>query len=233
MTKYHKKRGGVLKNYFWISIEGTDSVGKTTLLKEVVNFLRKKKLNCAAIKEFSDSSLGNLIKNIIKRNKFFSLGGNEHFPFSETLLLCSDFIYQFERAILRNTKRKRLFIVSDRGPHSFLTYQCLRIGNYYGIASEKGLKDWVRNSFFPVGMPNLVFLLTSPIKHIKGRIIRDDGFLKNGEVNFIKKVQNEYLKILSCDSHSSCLILENRDGDFNEIKRKVIQEIERKIKNLR
>lgn len=33
----------ISKNYFWLSIEGTDAVGKTSLLKEIERFFKKRK----------------------------------------------------------------------------------------------------------------------------------------------------------------------------------------------
>ncbi len=116
------------RNYFWLAIEGTDGVGKISLLKEIEKFLSiQRKINFAIIKEFSDSQVGDLIKDIIKKKKFFSLGEGTHYSFSETLLLATDFVYQFEKILSGYSSRKKLFIVSDRGIHSFFTYQLLRI----------------------------------------------------------------------------------------------------------
>jgi thymidylate kinase len=60
MRKFKKKI--IPRNYFWLSIEGTDGVGKTTLLEKIEIFLsNQKKINFAIIKEFSNSKIGNLI----------------------------------------------------------------------------------------------------------------------------------------------------------------------------
>ncbi|GBD34186.1 Thymidylate kinase [bacterium HR34] len=96
------------KNYFWISIEGTDAVGKTSLLNEIGTFLRnQRKINFAIIKEFSNSALGYLIQEIIKEKKFFSLENKIPRPLSETLILCADFIYQFEKLLFEYSKTKK------------------------------------------------------------------------------------------------------------------------------
>lgn len=92
MKKFSKKVIPV--NYFWLSIEWADAVGKTKLLEEIEKFLRnQKKIKFKIIKEFSNSSLGNLIKDTVNKKKFFSLGDRFHYPFAETLLLCADFVY--------------------------------------------------------------------------------------------------------------------------------------------
>ncbi len=121
MRKSKKKI--IPKNYFWLSIEGTDGTGKTTLLEKIEAFLsNQKKTNFAIIKEFSNSRIGNLIKDIINKKKFFCLGNKLHYSFSETLLLCADFVYQFEEILSKYSDKKKLFIVSDRGLYSFLIY---------------------------------------------------------------------------------------------------------------
>ncbi len=44
MNKLNRKASP--KNYFWLSIEGTDAVGKTTLIEEIERFFQnQKKIN--------------------------------------------------------------------------------------------------------------------------------------------------------------------------------------------
>jgi thymidylate kinase len=141
--------------YFWLSIEGTDAVGKTTLIKKIEVFLKKqKKIKFAILKEFSNSKVGNLIKQIINKERFFHLGNDRvHYPFSETLLLYADFIYQFEKILSKYSKKDKLFIVSDRGPYLFFTYQLLRIKDKYNVRHPNYLENWLRYIFLPFGMP--------------------------------------------------------------------------------
>ena len=217
-------------NYFWLSIEGTDAVGKTMLLEEIEKFLgNQKKIKFIVIKEFSSSSLGNLIKDLISKKKFFSLGDRLHYPFAETLLLCADFFYQFEQVLLKNTGRKKLFIISDRGLYSFLTYQSLRIEHQYRASIKLNPERWIRSIFKPINKPHFVILLTSPISEIKQRIIERDGSVNEQELRFIKKAQEEYRKILKGNRQPS-IILENRNGKFESVKQKAIQKIEEILK---
>ena len=217
-------------NYFWLSIEGTDAVGKTILLEEIEKFLRnQKKIRFIVIKEFSSSSLGNFIKDIINKKKFFSLGDGFHYPFTETLLLCADFFYQFEQVLLKNTGRKKLFIISDRGLYSFLIYQSLRIKSQYQTSIRVNPKEWIEEIFKPINKPHFVILLTSPINQIKQRIIERDGSINEQELRFIKKAQKEYRKILK-GNHQPSIILENRNGKFESVKQKAIQKIEEILK---
>jgi len=217
-------------NYFWFSIEGTDAVGKTKLLEEIKKFLQsQKKIKFIVIKEFSNSSLGNLIKDIINKKKFFSLGDRFHYPFAETLLLCADFVYQFEQVLLKNTGRKKLFIISDRGLYSFLTYQLLRIKHQYRTSIKVNPEMWIRGILKPINKPHFVILLTSPISQIKQRIIERDDSINGQELRFIKKAQKEYRKILKGNRQPS-IILENRNRKFGNVKQKAIQKIKEILK---
>ena len=230
MNKLNKNKEVFFKNYFWISIEGTDAVGKTTLVEAIKKFLQKqKKINFVIIKEFSNSPLGNLIRNIINRKRFFSLGDKIHCPFSETLLLCADFVYQFEQVLLRNAGRKKLFIISDRGLYSFLTYQLLRIEGRYQTSIKVDSEEWIRNILKPINKPHFVILLTSPISQIKQRIIKRDGLINKQELNFIKKVQEKYRKILK-NNRQPFIILKNQNGKFENVKQESIKKIEEILK---
>lgn len=73
------------------------------------------------------------------------MGDRFHYPFAETLLLCADFVYQFEQVLSKNIRRKRLFIISDRGLYSFLTYQLLRIRHQYHASFNKvNSEKWMK-----------------------------------------------------------------------------------------
>jgi len=157
------------------------------------------------------------------------LGDQFHCPFAETLLLCADFIYQFEQLLLKNTSGKKLFIISDRGLYSFLTYQSLRIKHQYRASIKVNPERWIKDIFKPINKPHFVILLTSPISQIKQRIIERDGSINEQELCFIKKAQEEYQKILKGNRQPS-IILENRNRKFENVKQKTIQRIEEILK---
>lgn len=218
------KKKIIPRNYFWLSMEGTDGAGKTTLIESIETFLSNQKgIDFAIIREFSNSPVGALIKNIISETKFFCLGNKFHYSFSETLLLCADFVYQFEHVLSKYSNRKKSFIISDRGPHSFLTYQILRIKHQYHIHNLNYLEKWIKDIFRPLGSPDFVILLTSPIADIKKRIKERDGAIKRNELSFIQEVQKEYLKIFKETIYPPHLILENRNGNFEHIEREAIK----------
>lgn len=156
------------------------------MLEKIEAFLsNQEKTNFAIIKEFSNSKVGNLIKDIISNKKFFCLGNKFHYSFSETLLLCADFIYQFEEILSKYSDKKKLFIISDRGLHSFLTYQLLRIKQQYQIRNLNYLEKWIKDIFQPLRSPDFVIPLTSSITNIEKRIKERDGIIKKKELSFI------------------------------------------------
>lgn len=122
-----------------------------------------------------------------------------------------------------------MLVISDRGLYSFLTYQLLRIKSQYGLSIKVELERWIKNIFKPIGKPHFVILLVSPINQIKQRIIKREGSINRQEVYFIEKVQEEYRKILK-DHHQPSIILKNRNGQFENVKQKVIRQIEILIK---
>jgi len=226
----------ISNNYFWLSVEGTDCTGKTSLIEALNQNLSKElksRNNFITVQEFSNSRTGFLIKNIIKKNNFFSLGSNFPHRFAETLLLGTDFVYQFEDILQKNRNKNNLFIISDRGPYSFLTYQFLRIKEQHQIFSNLYLEKWIENIFQPIGFPHFVILLTSPSNQIKRRIIERDVSLKKDAFNFIKQTQEKYLKILKDNNNQAHLILENKDEDFDYIVRETVKQIKRLLGNTR
>lgn len=143
-------------------------------------------------------------------------------------MLGADFVYQFEDILQKNKDKNKLFIVSDRGPHSFLTYQLLRIKKQYRIFSDFYLEKWIGNIFQSIGFPHFVILLTSPNNHIKRRIAERGISCNKNAVDFIEQIQKEYLRVLKNNKNQAHLILENKDENFDCI----ISETIKQIKNL-
>lgn len=228
-TKQNKKI--ISSSYFWLSIEGTDCTGKTSLIKALNQGLsRELKLqnDFRTVQEFSNSRAGFLIKDIIKKNNFFSLGEKFSQSFAETLFLGADFVYQFEDILQKNRDKNNLFIISDRGPYSFLTYQLLRIKKQYRISSDSCLEEWIKSIFQPIGFPHFVILLISPSKHIKKRITGRGIICEKNTFDFVKQTQKEYIRVLKSSKNQAHLILENKDDNFDCI----IGETIKRIKDL-
>lgn len=202
------------KNFFWISIEGTDGVGKTRLSEDLYKYLTKKYTDkkLIFINEFSNSPIGILIKRIISEKNFFKIDKNNHYPLAESLILFADFIFQFEREILSdNDLDDNIILVSDRGIYSFLVYQKLRIKKMY--FSKFNCEKWINGIFFPIiSYPDITICLSSDIDILKERLLKRKNHTTKDNLKFISDCQKEYLKI----NKKNYFILEN-NNDFNTV----------------
>ena len=233
---YRKSKELFGKNYLWVSIDGTDAVGKTTLIKKLKKLLNKEIKNTnldieiVATKEFSDSETGLFIEDLIKKRRFFSLSKSKkgHLPISETMLLASDFIYQIEKLLAdKNRLHKKLLIISDRGPQSFTAYQLTRIKNSHKNVELAGARRWIINLFRFIGEPNLNILLISPIAEIRKRIVKREKSISPSELKFIKDVQDEFVKIFKQKNY---FIIENKDKGINVAVGKVLNRAKKVLK---
>lgn len=219
------------RNYFWISVEGVDGAGKTRLIKEIAPFLHKKygkRFRIFLINEFSCSPFGELIKQIIAKKRFFILGEKKKYiPFAETLILAGDFIYQFEQYAKTKSKRK-IIIISDRGPHTFFTYQAARIQYIYRKINENILEKWIENIFYPIGFPDFSLLLISPTKEIQQRIDKCGKQIKFKELRFLESLQGKYLKIFK-ESKNPYALIENRNTQWEETLKHSLRAIKTKL----
>lgn len=209
--------------FIWISIDGTDGAGKTTISKKLHCHLQKLYPNKKFIlfNEFSSFETGKAIKRIIRKEKFFKLNPITHYPLAETFMLAADLMCQFEAEIIGNKNRKQVYIISDRGPYSFLTYQLIRLKNSY----PHGKWDkWVENILKPFNSPHLSILLVSDINEIKKRLIKRGDKQVSQNLQFIKRIQNAYIKLAKNDKNS--FILKNKKN----IPQKTIEDAARIVK---
>ncbi|MBI5913189.1 deoxynucleoside kinase [Candidatus Azambacteria bacterium] len=195
--------------FFWINIEGTDGVGKTTISRKLRDHLQELYPNEKFIlfNEFSNFEIGKIIKRVIKKEKFFKLNSNTHYPLAETLMLVTDLMCQFEAEVFSRKSRKKVYIISDRGPHSFLTYQLIRLNDFY---PQGKWKKWVEDILRPFGRPDLSIFLVSDIGEIKNRLIKrgDDRVLE--DLQFITKIQSSYINLAKKDKKS--FVLKNKNN---------------------
>ncbi len=113
----------------WVVLDGIDATGKTTQGHEVAKILQSVYgLRVKNLSEFSQSPIGDLIRLIIERRRFFSLIDDRQTPLSDSILFLSDLCFQAEYEIVNNQNID--FFISDRGIISLLAYQSLRIAKH-------------------------------------------------------------------------------------------------------
>lgn len=218
----------ITEQYLWVSIEGTDAVGKSNLLQEMRRQLEAASHEFLAVflDEFSDSPVGDVIRNIIRYHRFFIIG-NDHHPLAETAVLYADYLYQFESIFQRHPAQKILF-VSDRGPYSFFTYQRLRIEKSHPHLTVTEIEMWIRSLFTPIGFPHVNLLLVSPVEQILQRLANREGAPNDEELRFIERVQETYTEIFSRERQAGkpgLLVIDSLDGNLNEVTTTAMQAV--------
>ncbi len=210
----------IAERYLWVSIEGTDAVGKSSLLQELKKQLEAEsnEFMTVFLDEFSDSPVGDVIRNIIRDHRFFRIGSVQH-PMTETVTLYADYLYQFESAFQKYPGQRILFI-SDRGPYSFLTYQRIRIAKSYPRLSALEIETWIHALFAPIGFPHINLLLVSPVEQIVQRLANREGAPNAEDLRFIEQVQKTYQEIFTHEQRAGktdMLVLNSLDGNFDEV----------------
>jgi thymidylate kinase len=105
-----------------LAIDGIDAAGKSTIIREIV----ARDSSLSSICEFSPTKLGDLIRDIITRDRFFSIAGHggKQLEAAKSYLLLADTVAKIEKAVSSNQGRA---IVMERGFLSVFGYQLSRM----------------------------------------------------------------------------------------------------------
>ncbi|GHU28065.1 hypothetical protein FACS1894152_5460 [Bacilli bacterium] len=190
----------------WIALDGVDAVGKTTQARILYNRFSKK-YRTALLGEFSNSPVGDLIVEIIRKKRFFSIDDDKKSPVADSFLLISDMLYKAEKEVQNDTE----LIISDRGLLSLLVYQALRIeknsrffvdGNY---DSFRFLEEILDKTFLPIIKPTFHIVYTLKPENInKYSVNRGEPPLLKDELNFLENIQ---MKIVGKISQTNGYVL--------------------------
>jgi dTMP kinase len=146
----------MFKGYF-ISIEGIDGSGKSTLITKLSQALQEAKKNVLITKEPGGSVLGKKLRNILQKQT------EPLSEKSEFLLFAADRAQHFERIIIPALE-KGLVVVTDRCIDSSLAYQ--GYGHRVDLDMIKNMNQWVIKNFFP----NLTFYLRIDVETASKRL---------------------------------------------------------------
>ena len=121
-----------MSNYPLIIFEGIEGSGKSTQIKKVANYLKKKKRKFIQIREPGGSENSEKIRKLILNKKFKSS------PTTDLLLYMASRNENIEKIILKNYKKKIILI--DRFIYSSVAYQ------HYGMGISKNFIDNLNKS---------------------------------------------------------------------------------------
>ena len=196
----------------FITLEGTEGVGKSTLISSLKKYFTEKEIDFIFTKEPGGTTEGNEIRNILL-DRSMKLE-----PYAETLLLLADRV-QHVKKIIKPALEKNKNIFSDRYIDSTYAYQ----GAGRGI-SQDDLDNFINVLNFPI--PDLTIFLdlsiTEGIKRVKKRGEVDR--FEEEEVSFFEKIRQFYLETAKKNSKRFFVIdaSQSMDEVFNIAKDKII-----------
>jgi len=181
-----------------IAVEGIDGSGKTTVVRFLIEELRKRGYDVVAFKEPTDSEYGRRIRQILKERKVS--------PEEELKLFIKDREFNVRNNILPALKSGKI-VIMDRYYYSTIAYQ-----GALGLDVEMIRK---LNEQFP--KPDLVIILdVSPetaLKRIKAKR-RPDRF---EDLEYLRKVREIFLSL------KNNVVVVDAERNIEDVKRDVLK----------
>ena len=210
LNKSHNYKGKL------ITFEGIDGSGKTTQIKKLKKFVKKKNLkNFIFTTEPDVGRLGKKVKNLLINNN------NTISQEAQILLLVAARFEHFHKLILPNLKKKKI-IVSDRFQDSTFAYQCIKNKALNQMLTK--LNKLIFNNY----QPNLTILLNVSPKVTLNRISvrKKNNAFDNKNISFYKNVRNSYLKLAHNNKRIKVVNAENQPEEvFKEIMKIIFNKI--------
>jgi dTMP kinase len=203
----------------FITIEGGEGTGKTTQIKLLEIFLKKKKIKFITTREPGGSKGAEKIRKLILKSN-----QNDWSPMTEALLHISARSDHLEKKIKPNLK-KGIWVICDRFRDSTMAYQG------YGNGLKLDVLEMLQESIFDKLNADLTIILdTLPNISLSRARKRKNGNQKyeNMGINFHKKVRKGFIEIAK-KNKKRCKLLSAND-DRREINKKIIKIIEKQFK---
>ena len=178
----------------FFTLEGSEGVGKSTLIESLKDFFKEKKIDFLFTREPGGTKEGQEIRKILLEQSF------DLNPYAETFLLLADRIQHVE-SIIRPALQSNKHVLSDRYVESTFAYQ----GAGRGL-NQIELEGFIKNLNFPE--PNLTIYLDLPVqeglKRVKNRG-KTDRFERENLI-FFEKIRSFYLDLVKKDPQRYFLI---------------------------
>ena len=200
-----------------ITFEGIEGSGKSLHIKNIVNYLSKKKVRFIKLREPGGSKNAEKIRKLILNKK-------STFNTKTDLLLYLAARSENIETIINKDYRKKIILI-DRFTDSTLAYQ------HYGMGLNKKIIETINNYLLKKIKIDYTFLLIVNKKNLKKRILKRKNLNKYDKFNysFYQKVQNGFIKIANLNKTKYLMV--NSNKRINENKTIIINKIN-KLLNL-
>jgi dTMP kinase len=169
-----------------ITFEGIDYSGKTTHVKKLVGYLRRKGYKVILLREPGGEKISESIRQVLLSSK--NIGMN---PLTELLLYIASRAQLVSKIILPALKQGKI-VICDRFYDSTLAYQG------YGRGLDKKMIEYLNKISVYKVKPDLTILVDIPIEIFVKRMRKNNkkkDRIEKEKIGFYKKVREGYLKI--------------------------------------
>jgi len=172
------------KRDYFITLEGSEGVGKSTALSSVKNYFLQKKIDFVVTREPGGTPLGESIRELLLHRKDEML-----LPETELLLMFAARMQNIAHVIKPALAAGKV-VISDRFTDASFAYQ----GGGRGVSIEKieTLAAWVQQDL----QPDLTLLLDAPVDIGLSRIAKrgEKDRIEDEKQDFFERVREAYLK---------------------------------------
>ncbi|MDU4731343.1 dTMP kinase [Finegoldia magna] len=175
----------------FITFEGPDGSGKSTIIQKVYDHLIENNYDVIKTREPGGSPIAEKIRNLILDTENIKMGYR-----TEALLYAASRAQHVEETILPALNENKI-VLCDRFLISSLAYQ--GVGRGLGIENVRNINDFAINGVFP---DFILFFDVDPITTLKRKSSLDtaDRLEKEGN-NFHERVYNGYKEILNSEKN--------------------------------
>ncbi len=200
--------------YPLIIFEGIEGSGKTTQIKNVVKFLKKKNIKFLSLREPGGSNQSEKIRKLILSSK------SKFHPFTDLLLYLAARNENIQSIIKKSYKKK--VIIIDRFIYSTLAYQ------FYGMNLSLDIINKLNKYIIGNIKPDFIFLHTVNRSNLKKRMKKRKIKNRYDKFNyeFYNKVQKGFVNILKKKKN---VMLINTNKTINENKEEILNKIKKII----
>ena len=194
-----------------ITFEGIEGSGKSLHIKNIVNYLSKKKVRFIELREPGGSKNAEKIRKLILNKK-------STFNTKTDLLLYLAARSENIETIINKDYRKKIILI-DRFSDSTLAYQ------HYGMGLNKKIIETINNYLLKKIKIDYTFLHIVNKKNLNKRMLKRKNLNRYDKFNysFYQKVQNGFIKMANLNKTKYLIV--NSNKKINENKTIIINKI--------